>query len=484
MKLLKGRWLRREAGQMLIVFALLIVPVTFAIGAVAVDASLWQSERRGAQKDADYAALAGAYEFLDPAGTTGEAEAAANAYAATNNEAGNAEVIQIIAGTNCSGASGTPPSHVKADIRHKSRTLFSSIFGLDIAPDVGAHACARAGSVISGSGIVPIEMDNNPGPCWADDPSSGNPNNTLPQFGNLCPIEYGAQGGNPRGVLDLQAGGDYCSDAGGSGNLEDLIANGAGGRCVVHGNPSGGCDPNKSGPWYDCVAVQTGNAKKIVEGFYNRIQREGACDSDGSGVEEFDEVVTLVFDSSDLSKRIYEPIDCDLTTDGLQSSPRLITIIILEDHPGPGNDGHPIIAFAAMYVAGCFEGNDDPPVNPSQSDLDAECQTKGNANFSFGGKLAAPAFAPDEGHKCGHQSASTCTPIPTDTPTRTATPVSPTATPTFGPSVTPVPTATPGGGGGQGHTIVYANFVNLLVAGGEVGDFDPQSTLRAIALVQ
>ena len=38
---------------MLIVFALLVVPVSLAIGVVAVDVSMWQSERRGAQKDAD-----------------------------------------------------------------------------------------------------------------------------------------------------------------------------------------------------------------------------------------------------------------------------------------------------------------------------------------------------------------------------------------------------------------------------------------------
>ena len=57
-------WRRGECGQMLLIFALLIVPVTFGLGAVAVDASLWQSERRGAQKDADLSALAGALELV------------------------------------------------------------------------------------------------------------------------------------------------------------------------------------------------------------------------------------------------------------------------------------------------------------------------------------------------------------------------------------------------------------------------------------
>ena len=56
----------RERGQMIIIFAVLFVPVTVIIGAVAVDASMWQSERRGAQKDADLSVRAGAYELLAP----------------------------------------------------------------------------------------------------------------------------------------------------------------------------------------------------------------------------------------------------------------------------------------------------------------------------------------------------------------------------------------------------------------------------------
>jgi hypothetical protein len=49
---------RAERGQMLVLFALLIVPVTFVIGVIAVDASFWQSERRRSQTAAVLAALA------------------------------------------------------------------------------------------------------------------------------------------------------------------------------------------------------------------------------------------------------------------------------------------------------------------------------------------------------------------------------------------------------------------------------------------
>ena len=90
----------RERGQILIIFALLIAPITFAVGIVAVDASAWVSERRGAQKDADLAALAGAIE-LAMDGTADAAETAAAAAASTNDEAGNgaddvANIVEIV----------------------------------------------------------------------------------------------------------------------------------------------------------------------------------------------------------------------------------------------------------------------------------------------------------------------------------------------------------------------------------------------------
>jgi uncharacterized membrane protein len=93
-----------ERGQMLMTFALLVVPVTFVLGAVAVDASMWQSERRGAQKDADLASLAGAYELLDQAAgetmTIDAAQAAVNTNQDINDQVRNAENIGTIGAYN------------------------------------------------------------------------------------------------------------------------------------------------------------------------------------------------------------------------------------------------------------------------------------------------------------------------------------------------------------------------------------------------
>ncbi len=152
-----------QRGQMLIIFALLIVPVSLALAAVAIDASLWQSERRGAQKDADLAALAGAYALLNPTPSTSDAKTAAAQYQQTNDDAGNAGIIGSIDVDASCFAGGTRPDSVKINVSHSSRALFSSIFGLKVAPDIGAHARACAGSVISTTGLRPYGIESNPG---------------------------------------------------------------------------------------------------------------------------------------------------------------------------------------------------------------------------------------------------------------------------------------------------------------------------------
>src|SRR3972149_4866634 len=54
----------KEVGQALILWVL-AATIIFAIGAITVDFGLWLTERRGAQKDADAATMAGAFELLN-----------------------------------------------------------------------------------------------------------------------------------------------------------------------------------------------------------------------------------------------------------------------------------------------------------------------------------------------------------------------------------------------------------------------------------
>ncbi len=407
------RRLRSQRGQALIMFVGIFTIIAVA-GAISVDFGLWFSERRGAQKDADVSALAGARELLDFEAPTPSDEAAAIAVAGTwveiNDQQDNASLAQPVqVGTSCfADDPDDDPNRldsVTVDVNHESRSLFASIFGLG-EPDIGAHAMACAGSVITiEGGGVPIQVDTG-GPCF---------DTGLPKYDELCPLEYGSQDDNPRGIIDLDADDDYCSQAGGSGDITELIEWGATGTCSTHPDGADGvCDPENNGPWYDCVATQAGTPKKVLTGFLNRLSREGYCDTDSDGIDSFDEATDGPISGSG-PNALYEPALCDND----EVSPRIITIIVLGENPpeNSGNTGYPIVAFAGFYVAGCKASKDPIETPPSMDDL-----TEEEKKCDVGGKGNPP-----------------------------------------------------------GHVVVFGQFVNLTVPG-EVGAFDPTSTLMGVSL--
>ena len=422
-----------------------VMTLVFVVGAIAVDIGLWVSERRGAQTDADFIALTGAWELIDPGASEADAIAAANAALTGNDEQLNADIanIDVDLTERC----------VSVDVSHDSSRLFSALFGLSTDPEIGAHAKACAGAALAPGNLVPFQIDNNPGPCF--DTSEE------PIFTSMCPLELGAQSSNPRGMLDLDASEDYCSEAGGSGNIEDLIVNGAPGICLI--NETGTCSPANGGPWYDCAAVQTGNPKKVLDGVAARLANEGACDANGDGVEDFLETVELVFDTGDPTTGIYEARDCDPSTDGKQISWRLVSLIVFEEPPpkNAGNTGFPIDSIAGFYLAGCAP---ESVVVDDESDLDRDCTGDYDTARIPGGDLyvmsgnPAPLVghcgAPGIGH--GGGPPGPCPPGPGPGP----------------------------GGGAPGHAVVYGRFVNLIAPSGDIGDPTDQTTLFGIALVE
>ena len=456
---------------MLLIFALVVVPVTAGLGVVAVDASMWQSERRGAQKDADLAALAGALELAkkDPnSGDAADATDAATNSSGVNDEAGNASIKNLTVDNSCFGV--WDYDAVTIDVDHDSRTFFGEMFGMNIAPEIGGHAKACAGAAQAPNNLVPIQIDTTLSPCFDG--------NGEPRYTELCPIEFGSQDANPRGIIDLQAPDGWCSQAGGSGDIEDLIEFGSPSTCLI--NTEDTCDPNKNGPWMDCVAVQSGNPTNVARAFEGRIAREGACDTNGDGIESFDETVEVAFDNGDAFTNLYEPRDCEPNTDGTQISPRLVTIIVLEDPPtGSSNTGHPIYAFAGFYVSGCIVTDDD---GLDESDLDPFCDVPGGGNASANPAGSSASFVSLNAADCGNgKNKPTCTPVPSPTP---------------GPSATPTPKPGGGGGGGGGggscgggnggcgHVVVWGRFVNLIFAGHEAGPPTDATTIFSISLVE
>ena len=114
---------------------------------------------------------------------------------------------------------------------------------------------------------------------------------------------------------------------------------------------------------------------------------------------------------------IYAPRDCDPSTPGTQASPRLVTLIVLEEPPptSSGPTGYPIIAFAGFYLAGCAT---ETAVVVDEDDLDRYY-------------------------------------IPNSVLT-----------------------------GPPGKAVVYGRFVNIIVAGGGIGNPTAQTTAFGIALVE
>jgi hypothetical protein len=485
---------RRERGQSLILLVLGIT-VMFVVGAIVVDVGLWLSERRGSQTDADFAATAGAFELLDPASSAADAHAAAMANLADNDEQLNI-LYPPNGGTNVlvddSCFDRGVDDAVTVDVEHDSRGLFFDIFGVT-EPDIGAHAKACVGAVQNPGDLVPFHVTDNPGPCF----DTGE----QPIFGELCPVENGAHGGSPnRGLLDLEAG-QYCSNQGGSGDVVDTIEWGADGTCLI--DDDGDCDgPSDNAGYYDCVFAQPGNTGNVLTGVNRRVSRDGACDflyGDGDGRDEFAESVELVFNGT---VDIFQARDCDLDAEGIQKSPRLITLIVLEEDADQ-NDPSPIIAFAGFFIGGCGDERDFPGLIDDEQDLDPYCGDK-----IVSAPVAEPELyvaAPGAGlvprPAACHQNQNpnphgpNATPCATATPTPTPTPI-PTPTPTVSPggsSATSSPSPSPSGSPSPtpgisscppGHCTVFGTFVTLIVAGADIGEPTDQTTLFGISLVE
>lgn len=456
---------QEESGQMLVVLVG-VLTIMFAVGAILIDVGIHVTERRGAQTDADFIALSGAWELIDPSAGEAEAIAGANDALALNDE-GNVDIeeIEVDLASRC----------VTVTVSHDSARLFSTLFSLDDDPEIGANAKACAGAAQAPGNLIPFQIDDNPGPCFDT--------NEDPIFTTMCPIEIGAQGGNPRGMADLDAPPDYCSDAPGAGDIEDLIVNGATGICLT--SRTNDCDPDNGGPWYDCIAVQDGNPQKVLDGVAARLANEGACDTNSDGIEDFDETIQIVFNTGDPTTSIYEARDCDSSTAAVDISVRLVSLIVLEDPPptNAGNTGFPIVAFAGFYLAGCAP---ESVTVSSEADLDRQCdddyevqshEGDGTASDSIvmGGNSKPRLGHCPEGNNLGHGANPPC-PTPTPTP-------GPSGSATASPSPTPSPTST-AVTGPPGHAVVYGRFVNLIAPSGDIGDPDDQTTIFGIALVE
>ncbi len=370
-----------ERGQILMVVVLIIIPLTAAVGIVAVDMSSWQSERRGAQKDADLAALAGAYELMNAGATVAQAQTAAMANQGTNDEAGNAQIApsgnlgDIIVDNSCFNTvdmvNGVPTPHldsVSLNVRHKARVFFGEVFGIKLAPDVGAHARACAGSLISMKGVMPVGLPVCPDPldpacnlnkfartlCWSpDDNGDGLPQ---PLYGTRCDLSVFDKVSGEASWLDLDNTSPFpnpptrdCWNAGGGASelTAEIKAGGANTWCRVApaGYTAAECQSAAIPPVNWCVKSKTGaSPNPIMDAFKTLFSTEGACDTTGDGIDDFSASMQLMSGTEGTDSAFYKEI-C--------KSPRLITVIVVDNFDATGNNFMLIRAFASFFVEAC-----------------------------------------------------------------------------------------------------------------------------------
>ena len=358
-----------EKGQALILFVL-FMSVVFVIGVIVVDISLWLTERRGAQKDADLATLAGAQELLqqdfvnpannNPTAVRADAEAVVYQWVAYNElPVGDVHNLEI-SDTDCLGPSPVLDT-VRLDAEHHGANLFISIVDDAFVPQIGAPSKACIGSIVTAEGLLPVgvQISGVESDCWQDIDGDGQED---PLFGQECVLAFGASdttSGEAGSLRLLNDGSANCSSTGGGNRtyLDEIEQGGADTQCHVYKyfndpakydptDPAASCTYDPAG----CVYPLTGvGSTPQLGAFETLISSEGECDAaygNGDGTDQFLETVEAVNgDSTPSPDTVFAERDC--------LSPRLVSLIILKQFVSQGNPPQPIEAFAGFFITAC-----------------------------------------------------------------------------------------------------------------------------------
>ena len=341
------RRLRGQRGQTLIFFAGMFTVIAI-VGAIVVDFGIWFSERRGAQTDSDLISLAGAYELLTNGSAYAEVDVATQQSAVANgiDPVGDLQNLAVRSLEFPDGYETDPDychtatdtggrlNAVVLDVTHDSRALFADIFGVG-SPDIGAHACARAGSLRSTSGLLPWSVPRFTSECF-----EWNGETFVPQFGQECifRIDNSSQVGAIRLGPDE---GDDCSGpgSGGANVYRENIREGSPAVCEI-------------GEMIDTEPGLEPNPTKMA--LADLLANEGECDALNSvslnqaSPDGLDDFVESFVPASDL---ILGP-EATFVAAGCET-PRTISIVIVDEFDGTGFDSVPIVGFASFFLEAC-----------------------------------------------------------------------------------------------------------------------------------
>ncbi len=404
---------RGERGQVLILFVI-IFTVFLVMMTVALDVGNFESDRRTSQKDVDAAVLSGGIPLLtERDSATMEADAVARTieWALRNGVDDPALVINPRIVQQCwdEPAFDGLPDGVEAEVDADSDLLIGhvieEIFGGDLSIEVGAHARACVGSLITTTGLRPWAMplfgEEDPadtcsagsrlvdGDCVSNcfekqDVDGDGDLEVVPSFGAVCRI----RSDEPQSVgsINLEPDDQFSDCDSGSSSASTYKEN------IVEGSPAN-CSIG------DIVGTKQGLATgPTSSGLLDLIATERACDelfsSPPAGLTDLGNGPTVwvddfweVFSPADAvpgPDTVYTARECDNdSTDllGEPDSPRFITIAVVNQLPlDSGTQPVEIINFAGFYIEKCERLDNDGNYVPSPALDEAKCDLSGPAS--------------------------------------------------------------------------------------------------------
>ncbi|MCH7699233.1 MAG: Tad domain-containing protein [Chloroflexi bacterium] len=368
----------QEKGQAIVLFVG-IFTIIAVVGAIVIDFGVWYSERRGAQTDSDLVSLAGAFELFDSASTFADVDAATQISAVDNGIDPVADLQNLSVWSlefpdgfeadpdYCHNPANHDPNGrlnaVVLDVNHDSRSFFAEIFGL-AAPDIGAHACARAGSLRSTTGLRPwtVSMYNTPCFDWIDDGDGVkevDEDRFIPQFGEDCIFRLESPSSQVGSIRLGDDPGDDCNETGGgAAKYRENIVEGSDAVCEIG----------------ELIDTEPGlNVGPTLTALAELLAGEGECDTENGnldGIDQFDESFegTSGIVGPDA---IFAARDC--------ATPRGIHIIVLAEFEGTGFDTQPIEGFAAFFLTQCEATDNDGNI----IEIREKCDFTGSLGSSF-----------------------------------------------------------------------------------------------------
>jgi hypothetical protein len=255
--------LRGQRGQTIVAAAIVMV-VVIGFTAMAIDVGLAYRDRRDLQNDADAAALAGVQHL--PLNIIA-AEDAARQWL-TNNGIRPNQVTDISV-----ESSLVANDTLRVEVDDDFGWIFGRVLGLTTS-NVGAHARARVGSVQGSNEMMPWAILQGDSPCLD---AAGNA-----IFGIDCQVKVGA-GSSISGWYGAL---DFDGSGGGSAEyLTNIVDNSTETTYCAEGNFVEPC------PGSTTVESLAGN--KVAgtgQGIADRLATGPACDANGNGTDDFDEV--------------------------------------------------------------------------------------------------------------------------------------------------------------------------------------------------